>query len=276
MAERKQLVETWEFVAPDHGIGQIVHIGAESILDVVELAEHAVKHGAEAVGVMPSVFFKPATIEALGAWVETAANACPGVPLYYYHIPSATGVLFDMYDLVQEMSSRGVANFAGVKYTGLYETRAFPDLMRSAAFNGGAYQMLGGREELMVEAQAVGVRAFIGSQFNYGGDVYNSIYNEADAAAKNAKQLAAIELLVGWIGNVRAGVDGNKMMTTLAGVSVGPGRMPSLVPSEADYASLATFVAGWCDDETLGGQFNPKPAICASTTLQTYTALKIA
>ena len=31
-----------------------------------------------------------------------------------------------MLPLLEEMESRGVDNFAGIKYTGLYETRAFP------------------------------------------------------------------------------------------------------------------------------------------------------
>ena len=89
--ERMQLVEAWEDCASDYGITYIVHTGAESINDVVTLGQHASNHGAVAVGLMPSVFFKPATIEALGAWVEIAAASVPNLPVYYYHIPSQTG-----------------------------------------------------------------------------------------------------------------------------------------------------------------------------------------
>ena len=117
---------------------------------------------------MPPVFFKPPTITNLGAWVEAAAKAAPSLPTYYYHIPSMTGVTFDMIDLVEEMDRRGVENFAGVKYTGLYETRAFPDAMRCAAYKDGKYDILSGREELMIESLAAGIDGFIGSQFNYG------------------------------------------------------------------------------------------------------------
>lgn len=261
-AERMDLVEAWE--SADSDVSYIVHVGAEAIADVVTLAQHAEQHGAVAIGVMPPVFFKPATIEALGAWVEATAAAAPTLPLYYYHIPSQTGVLFDMYDLVQEVERRGIANFAGVKYTGLYETRAFPDLMRAMAYQGGKYEMLCGREELTVEALAVGVQGFIGSQFNYGGDIYSQIAAETDTARRNALQLASIELLEGWINGVPAGVDGNKMMVNLAGVPVGPARMPSLAPSADDYASLKAVVVSWCGDADLGGLFDPQPAICAS------------
>jgi N-acetylneuraminate lyase len=238
--------------------------------DVLTLTQHAVAHGAIAIGVMPSVFFKPATITNLGAWIQITAEAAPNLPVYYYHIPSMTGVEFNMLDLLEEMDSRGVTNFAGVKYTGLYETRAFPDLMRCQAYKNGAYELLSGREELMVESLAVGVTGFIGSQFNYGGDIYGQIYAETDFTRRNALQLAAIELLEDWLNGVPAGVDGNKMLVNLAGLPVGPARLPSLPPTQADYDALAAMVVDWCADANLGGLFNPTPVLC--TAIASYNS----
>jgi len=62
-----------------------------------------------------------------------------------------------------QVERRGIPNFAGVKDTGLYETRAFPDFMRAAAFQGGKYEVLCGREELSVEASAIGAAGFSSS-----------------------------------------------------------------------------------------------------------------
>jgi N-acetylneuraminate lyase len=246
--ERMALLEQWEKVAAGFGLDYLVHVGAESITDVVALAAHAQDHGSIAIGVMPPVFFKPATMTNLGQWMELACGAASNIPCYYYHIPSQTGVEFDMLPLLEEMDSRGVANFAGVKYTGLYETRAFPDLMRCQAYDGGRFDIMSGREEVMVEAMAVGVKGFIGSQFNYGGDIYNAIHSEADLDKRNAKQLASIELLLAWIDGTPAGVDGNKILVNLAGVPVGPARLPSLPPSDDDVASLKAAVVGWCGE----------------------------
>ena len=95
-AERKELVEAWEKVAPDYGLDYLVHVGAESIKDVMELSTHAQEHGAIALGAMPSVFFKPSTMKNLGEWMEMTCKAAPDIPVYYYHIPSQTGVQFDM------------------------------------------------------------------------------------------------------------------------------------------------------------------------------------
>jgi N-acetylneuraminate lyase len=262
--ERMDLLEQWEQDGPSYGVSTIAHVGAESILDVLTLTTHAAEHGAIAIGIMPSVFFKPTTITNLGEWIQTAADAAPSLPIYYYHIPSQTGVEFDMLDLLTEMNSRGVSNFAGVKYTGLYETRAFPDLMRCQVYADGAYDIMSGREELMVEALAVGVTGFIGSQFNYGGDIYGQIYAETDLTKRNSLQLAAIVLLEDWINGVPAGVDGNKMLVNLAGIPVGPARLPSLPPSQDDYDALAQLVVEWCDDENMGGLFDPTPALCTA------------
>ena len=44
--------------------------------------------------------------------------------------------------------------------------------MRCQAYAGSKYEIYSGREELMVESLAVGVKGFIGSQFNQQGDIY--------------------------------------------------------------------------------------------------------
>ena len=155
VGERTALLETWGDAAPLNGIRLIAHVGAESILDVLTLTRHAAAQlKVEALGMMPSVFFKPASVDALADWIETVAAAAPEKPLYYYHIPSQTGVLFDMLPLVSELDKRRVANFAGVKFTGLYETRAFADFQRCAAYGGGKYEIFSGREEMMVQVRA--------------------------------------------------------------------------------------------------------------------------
>lgn len=64
----------------------------------------------------------------------------------------------------------------------------------------------------MSQALSVGTVGFIGSQFNYGGDIYGQIYNEPDQTRRVALQLASIVLLEDWIDGVPSGIDGNKMM----------------------------------------------------------------
>lgn len=77
-------------------------------------------------------------------------------------------------------------------------------------------------------------------------------------------QLAAIELLEDWLNGVPDGIDGNKMLVNLAGLPVGPARLPSLPPTQSDYDALATQVIAWCGDSNMGGLFNPVPALCTA------------
>jgi dihydrodipicolinate synthase/N-acetylneuraminate lyase len=64
VAERKTLLEAW-IAKAQRDITVIAHIGCEALADVVDLAKHARIAGAAAISVMPSVFFKPASIEIL-------------------------------------------------------------------------------------------------------------------------------------------------------------------------------------------------------------------
>merc|ERR1719378_574670 len=117
----------------------------------------------------------------------------PSLPLYYYHIPSMTGVTLKMLDLLQATERAGVPNFVGVKYTGLYEPMAFKDLEQCRLYKGGHYEVFCGREEMSVQALSVGVRGFIGSQFNFAADLYTRISDAwSDGNITRANQLQAL------------------------------------------------------------------------------------
>ena len=94
---------------------------------------------------------------------ENICSAAPKLPCYYYHIPSMTGVALAMYDLVVAVEPLA-PNFVGVKYTGLYTHPGFMDAMRVMAYRGGKFEVLSGREEMMLEALSVGIRGHVGSQ----------------------------------------------------------------------------------------------------------------
>jgi hypothetical protein len=59
--ERKQLAEAWMATSAN----VIVHVGAEAVSDARELASHAERIGALAIGAMPPVFFSPANAQVI-------------------------------------------------------------------------------------------------------------------------------------------------------------------------------------------------------------------
>lgn len=243
LPERLALTEAWAKMPQE----MIVHVGADAIEDARALARHAQAHGAKAMGCMPPVFFKPASVAILAKWLQSVAAAAPQLPLYYYHIPSMTGSHFLMYDLIKEVERVGIPNFAGVKYTGLYETRAFMDMQKGMAYSDGKYEFFCGREEMMVQALSIGVKGFISSQANVVGDLYNAIrkaWPHGDHLRLQLHALAFLDLQLG----APAGVNGLKLAMDFAGLELGPARLPNV---DADAKTQQAYFAGlaqWCTD----------------------------
>ena len=254
LAERYSQAEAWLTVAPKYNLQCIIHVGDESIENARAMAVHAEKHGAHAFAAMSSAFFKPVSTEALAQYMAAIASAAPTIPFLYYHIPSMTGVAFadGMFGFVQEMDSLGVNNFIGVKYTGLYTFPGFMDATRILNYKNGKYQVLCGRDEMMLEALAAGITGFVGSQYNFIGDYYNAI--RAAWAANNITQArvlqnTAIDMISAW-GDVPAGVDGCKNVfncaTGAAVPKVGDARLPSVPITDDAIDGLTTNVQHWC------------------------------
>lgn len=265
MEERLAQAELWLKLAPTYGIRVIVHTGAESIPVAKALTRHAVANGADAIGAMPPVFFKPVNTQALAATMASIAAEAPKLPFYYYHIPSMTGVAFPdgMLGLAQEMEKLGVSNFAGVKYTGLYTYPGMMDAVKLLNYKQGKFEVLCGRDELMIEALTAGIVGFVGSQYNFAGDLYNSIrssFSNGDMQTSRQMQLEAIELISTWQ-NVSSGVNGckNVMNGLLPGVTVtvGGSRLPSVPITGEDSQKLAQGLKNWCK-----GSFASKVRMC--------------
>eukprot|EP01062_Namystynia_karyoxenos_P033015 TRINITY_DN24302_c0_g1_i1.p1 TRINITY_DN24302_c0_g1~~TRINITY_DN24302_c0_g1_i1.p1 ORF type:complete len:366 (+),score=140.32 TRINITY_DN24302_c0_g1_i1:80-1099(+) len=250
-AERRAQAEEWVRVGPKYDISVIIHCGTDSLVEAAEHAAHAQRIGAQAVGWMPPVFFKPATVQALAQSLAAVAAAAPNLPFYYYHIPSMTGVVFPMLDMVKAIDAIGVPNFAGVKYTGLYTFPGFMDASRVAAYQGGKYEVLSGREDMMLEAVAAGIKGFVGSQFNFAGDLFNQVrqVSTANITAGRTMQLLADDLIGRWQAVAPTGVNANKnLLNVVKGVPVGDARLPAVpIDTDTERKLLAT-IQEWCAD----------------------------
>ena len=228
----------------------IVHVGAECLADAIAMAANAEKIGADAIAAMPPSFFKPASVEALSAHMSAIAMAAPSLPFYYYHIPSMNNVIFPMYDLVLEMEKTGAPNFVGIKYTGLYQSPSFMDVAKIIGYKNNKYEVLCGRDEMMIEALAAGITGFVGSQYNYAGDLYNSIryaWQKGDIKRARELQLAAIHLLDVALDTLPKTADGPKSVMSFV-LPIGQARLPNLPVSSEEMATLKAGAQRWCND----------------------------
>merc|ERR1719471_2423944 len=82
----------------------------------------------------------------------------------------------------------------GIIYTGMYYAESsFPDVLRLLNYadeNGRTYEVLTGRDEMLIQCLVTGIRGFIGSQYNFAGELYNGIIKEYnDGNFDKARQL---------------------------------------------------------------------------------------
>jgi N-acetylneuraminate lyase len=136
-----------------------------------------------------------------------------------------------------------IKNFAGIKFT--YED--LDDFKACVEYNNGKYDMLWGRDEMMIDALAVGAKGSVGSTFNYASSIYIKLMEAFEAGdlttakALQAKACAMIDLL-GKYGGIATG----KAYMKRIGMDCGEFRLPvTNMSSEA----MEQFIA---DTKALG------------------------
>merc|ERR1719174_1710308 len=230
LAERKQLLEAWVVAGAKYGVTVIAHVGAEAQREAQDLARHAQETGAAAIGIMPPTFFKPASAELLAEFIAGIAEASPALPVYYYHIDCMTGVHVRMTDLLTAIEAHGgIPNFRGVKFTNYH----LHDFMQCQREFGGRFDMLFGRDEMLLAALATGSKGFVGSTYNYMAKPYLDAikaFESGDIATARERQYHAVQV-IGTLGNPGgrygpSGVNVGKAILELRGTPVGPPRPP--------------------------------------------------
>lgn len=234
-AERMQVAAAWAKVA-DEKLRVIVHVGHNVLADAQELTRHAASIGAAAVGAFAPCFFKPRDHEELVDWCERLAGAASSVPFYYYNIPSMTGVNLKVAPFLALGAAR-IPSLAGVKYT----HEDMEDFQACVNFEGGRYDILFGRDELLLEGwqrQALGA---VGSTYNYAAPLYLQLLTHLQAGrptAARALQDKAIKMIAICNGVGVTHLAASKSLMALLGVDCGPTRPPIRTISAAQKTEL--------------------------------------
>lgn len=246
VAERKAILEAWVAAARPAGLVVIAHVGAESVADAVDLAAHAVAAGASAAGLVAPSYFRPGDVGACVSLLSTVGAACPSLPLYWYHIPSMSGVLVRA-DLVLRAVSAAqaagrCANVRGVKFS---DTNLHV-YANCVALEGGKFDCPYGCDEQGLGALAMGARGFIGSTYNYSGRVAADMiaaFRAGDLAGAHAAQRRiqnVVDLLFASSEYGPPGCNVGKaiMELRLGGMGCGPARAPGYSVSDGGREKL--------------------------------------
>jgi N-acetylneuraminate lyase len=226
--ERVQIAEKWKSAAPP-SLKIIVHVGHQSLTESKRLAAHAQKIGAGAFATIAPTFFRVSNLDQLVDYCAQVAEAAPNLPFYYYHIPAMTGADFPMHDFLR-LASRKIPNLAGIKFT--HEN--LMDYTRCLAFEERRFNILFGRDEMLLAALTMGATGAVGSTYNYMAAIYHRMIDAFNTGAlENARrlQLTAIQIITVMLHH--GGLAAGKAIMKMVGIDCGPVRAPlQNLPSE--------------------------------------------
>lgn len=232
--ERKKLAERWMDESPSD-FKVMVQCGHTALTVCKEIADHARKIGAYAVGAMGPFFYKPISVKELVTFTREIASVIPDLPFYYYHIPSMTGLDFQMIEYL-EVASREIPNLAGIKFT----HEDLVDFKLCSEYENGKYEMLYGRDETLLCGLTLGAQGAIGSTYNYNAPIYNRIikaWDEKDIEQANELQYKVMQF-VRILNRYGGGIVAGKAIMKLVGVDCGPVRHPLNSLSDSDLIAM--------------------------------------
>jgi len=230
--ERKAVAERW-VKAADGKLDIILHTGALSIVDTLNLSRHAETLDILATSAIGPCFFKPGTVDDLVEYCAQVATAAPSKGFYYYH-SGMSGVNVDLEQFLIEGDKR-IPNLSGAKFNNadLYEYQ------RCIRVAGGKFDIPFGVDEFLPAGLAVGAVGAVGSTYNYAAPVYLEIieaFNQGDIVKVLSlmdKVIALIRVLVEY-GGVAAG----KAAMQLHGIDAGDPRSPLRPLTSAQKADV--------------------------------------
>jgi N-acetylneuraminate lyase len=238
-AERAALFDAWAAAAPAHGLAVIAHVGCQALDEARALARHAQARGLAAIGALAPSYYKPRTLDDLVAWCAAIAAEAPGLPFYYYEIPSMTGVAFPMERFLAEAPAR-IPTLAGIKFT----NNDLVSYRRCLDVAGGRFDLPWGMDEALLGALATGARGGVGSTYNFAPRLYvelRAAFERGDLETARRLQSASIAIVdaiaaTGYMGTAKA------VMTRL-GVPVGPARPPHGNPTRTEVDAVMARLA---------------------------------
>jgi len=241
-AERMAVATRWCEVTGT-ALRVIVNVGHTSLGECKALAAHAQKIGAFGVSNFAPFFFKPANTNDLVDFCAEVAAAAPALPYYYYQIPSMTGVSLPTADFLRAAQHK-IPNLAGIKFT--FEN--LMDFAESTRHEDHRFDIVFGRDEMLVAGLALGAKGAIGSTYNFAAPAYLRIlkaFAEGDLHSARVEQARANAMISVFLrfGGLAAG----KSIMRLIGLDCGPVRLPlrSLSKTQEDELGEALEKVGF-------------------------------
>lgn len=231
--ERQNVLEAW--MPYQDRLTIIAHVSSTNYKDSIKLAKHAQKIGVDAIACMGPCYLPPQRVEELVAFNKLIANAVSGTPYYYYHLPGVSGVKVKM-NAFLKLAYHEIPNLIGIKFT----SSDLMDMQECILLEEGKYDILHGHDEILLSGLAAGARGGVGTSFNLIPELYHGIINafangEMELARKlQLRSVDFVKLMLKYENSVVS----TKAMLNLAGLDLGPCRLPLRNLTDIEYRSL--------------------------------------
>jgi N-acetylneuraminate lyase len=238
--ERIEIAEKW-IIEQTPEFKVIVHVGTTSSKQSQSLAQHAERIGAYAIGCMGPSFLAPSNINQLVDFCAEVASGSPGIPFYYYHIPSISGVKISMVEFLQKAKEQ-IPNLAGIKFT----DNNFMDMIQCLELDNGKWDILHGYDELLLAGLAFGAKGAVGSTYNFSAPLYYGIIEDYEKGNQNAareKQVLSVKV-VNVLNKYGGPIAAGKALMKHFGVDCGPCRLPIKNINSSSYNHIIEEIKG--------------------------------
>lgn len=229
-SERKLLAET-VVQAANGQVPVIIHTGAITTHDAVDLTQHAQAIGASAAALIPPYYFHYSD-DALFRHFATVCEAVPGFPIYLYNNPAVTGNTIDA-ALVTRLA-KAYPHVRGMKDS----SGRLENLLRCMPLQNSTFNTASGNDSDILAALAVGIDACVSGNANCVPELVLNLYR-----AVSLGDLEQSRTLQTKVNRVREILEDGRDLSLLKGVLATRGITMGEVRAPLPQASEATIAA---------------------------------
>jgi 4-hydroxy-tetrahydrodipicolinate synthase len=189
-AEERELVAETVVKKAAGRVTVFIHTGAMSQEETLRLSRHALKTGADGIGIVTPSYFKVSDRAMVMYYCEIAKTLPGDFPLYAYNIPQLSGNDISP-EVLDEITSKN-ANIVGIKYSYADVNR----LLQYLNLKNGSLSVVFGPDQLFLPALAMGCDGTVSGCSGALPEVFTNLYLKflaGDIKAVQAAQFRAAE-----------------------------------------------------------------------------------
>ncbi len=179
--ERKAVMDAYK----KNGVAMdrlMVGTGASSVTDAIALTRHAADLGFAGALVLPPFYYKGVTDDGLAAYIAALVKATEAtkLPIYLYHYPQLTGILWNV-PLIERLRKSHPDRIVGLK-----DSSGDMAFARSAAAVGKDFAVFPSTEACLLDARKGEFAGCISATANLNADLCQRAWANGDTAAYEA------------------------------------------------------------------------------------------